>query len=61
MDRRLVPAGAFRIARGLLTYRFDLHRSALFIQPDFQYITKPGGTGRLENASVFGAQLGINF
>ena len=44
-----------------LTYRFDLRRSAFFFQPDFQYIIRPGGTGRLKNATVFGAQLGINF
>jgi len=44
-----------------LTYRFDLGRSAMFIQPDFQYIIKPGGTGRLRNASVFGAQIGVHF
>jgi porin len=44
-----------------LTYRFDFRNSALFIQPDFQYIIQPGGTGRLKNAPVFGAQFGINF
>ena len=44
-----------------LSYRFDLRKGAYFIQPDFQYIIRPGGTGRLKNASVFGAQLGINF
>lgn len=44
-----------------LTYRFDLRKSALFIQPDFQYIIRPGGTGLVKNASVFGAQFGINF
>jgi porin len=43
------------------TYRFDLRKGAYFIQPDFQYIVQPGGTGRLPNAPVFGAQLGINF
>jgi porin len=44
-----------------LTYRFDLRRGAYFIQPDFQYIIQPDGTGRLNNAPVFGAQFGINF
>jgi porin len=44
-----------------LTYRFHFRNSAFFIQPDFQYIIRPGGTGRLNNAPVFGAQLGINF
>jgi porin len=44
-----------------LTYRFDLRKGAYFIQPDFQYIVRPSGTGRLPNAAVFGAQFGINF
>ena len=44
-----------------LTYRFDLRKSAYFIQPDLQYIIRPGGTGHLKNAPVFGVQLGINF
>jgi porin len=44
-----------------LSYRFDLRKGAYFIQPDFQYIVRPGGTGRLPNAAVFGAQFGINF
>jgi carbohydrate-selective porin OprB len=43
-----------------LTYRFGLRKGAYFIQPDFQYIVRPGGTGRLPNAPVFGTQLGIN-
>ncbi len=44
-----------------LTYRFDLRKGADSIQPDFQYIVRPGYTGRLNNAPVFGAQFGINF
>lgn len=44
-----------------LTYRFDLRTGALFIQPDFQYIIQPGGTGNLKNAVVIGSQFGINF
>ena len=40
-----------------LTYRFDLRKSALFIQPEFQYTIPPGGTGGLKNAPVFGAKL----
>jgi porin len=44
-----------------LTYRFDFRKGAVFIQPDLQYIIQPGGTGRLNNALVLGAQLGINF
>jgi porin len=44
-----------------LTYRFDLHRGAFFIQPDIQYIIQPGGTSHVDNAVVLGAQLGVNF
>ena len=44
-----------------LTYRFDLRKGAYFIQPDFQYIVRPGATARFSNATVFGAQFGINF
>ena len=44
-----------------LTYRVDLHKGALFIQPDFQFINRPGGTGHFKNATVLGAQFGINF
>ncbi len=44
-----------------LTYRFDLRKGALFIQPDFQYIIQPGGTGNLKNTVVIGSQFGINF
>jgi porin len=44
-----------------LSYRFDFRKGAYFIQPDFQYIVKPGGTGRLPNAPVFGAQFGAFF
>ena len=44
-----------------LTYRIDLRKGAYFIQPDFQYIVRPGATARFSNATVFGAQFGINF
>lgn len=63
-DGRLVPpeGGVQDHERVVeLTYRFDLRKGAYFIQPDFQYIVRPGGTGQLPNAAVFGAQFGINF
>lgn len=44
-----------------LTYRFYFRKSALFFQPDIQYVIKPGGTGKINNALVLGYQLGINF
>ena len=44
-----------------LTYRFDFHKSAFFIQPDLQFINRRGGTANFRNALVLGAQFGINF
>lgn len=43
------------------TYRFNVRHGALFVQPDVQYVMRPGGTGQLANAVVLGCQLGINF
>ena len=61
--RLLPPEGGVQTHETVmeLTYRFDLRKGAYFIQPDFQYIIQPGGTGRLPNAPVAGLQLGINF
>ena len=36
-----------------LTYRFDLRKSALFIQPDFQYINQPADGTPQKRASVW--------
>jgi len=44
-----------------LTYRIALRNSALYFQPDLQYIIRPGGTGRTSDALVLGAQLAVNF
>jgi porin len=44
-----------------LTYRVALLNSALYLQPDLQYIIRPGGTGRLPDALVLGAQVAVNF
>jgi porin len=44
-----------------LFYRFYLDKHAVFVQPDFQYIVHPGGTGTVDNAVVLGCQIGINF
>lgn len=43
------------------TYRFNLREGALFIQPDIQYVTNPGGTGQINDALVLGCQIGFNF
>jgi porin len=42
-------------------YNFRFRNGAFFIEPDFQYIIRPGGTGNIPNAFVVGAQVGINF
>jgi porin len=43
------------------TYGFRFLRGALILQPDLQYIIRPGGTGRISNAFVGGFRVGINF
>ena len=43
-----------------LTYRLRFLGSALFLQPDLQYIVRPGGTGQIGDAFVAGFQAGIN-
>jgi len=44
-----------------LTYRLALLKSALYVQPDLQYIFRPGGNGRISDALVLGAQVAVNF
>jgi len=44
-----------------LTYRAYFRKTALFVQPDLQYVIHPGGTGKFDDALVLGAQIGINF
>jgi porin len=43
------------------TYRFEFAKGALFIQPDLQYVIRPGATGKINNALVLGCQVGLNF
>jgi porin len=43
------------------TYRFDFCKSSVFFQPDIQYVIRPGGTGKINDALVIGCQIGINF
>jgi porin len=42
-------------------YTFRFRNGAFFVEPDFQYILRPGGTGNIPNAFVVGAQIGLNF
>jgi porin len=44
-----------------LTYRLALLKSALYLQPDLQYVFRPGGTGKIPDALVLGAQIAVNF
>ncbi len=43
-----------------LGYRVQLTKFA-YIQPDVQYVIRPGGTGDIPNATVIGAQFGLSF
>jgi porin len=42
-----------------LGYRFQLTKFA-YIQPDIQYVDRPGGTGNIPDATVLGMQLGVS-
>jgi porin len=44
-----------------LTYRLALLKSALYVQPDLQYVFRPGGTGGIPDALVLGVQIAVNF
>jgi len=44
-----------------LTYRLALLKSALYVQPDLQYVFRPGGAGQIPDALVLGAQVAVNF
>jgi len=42
------------------SYRVQFNKWA-YVQPDLQYIIRPGGTGLTQNATVLGFQLGVTF
>jgi porin len=50
-----------KIKSASLTYRLYFQKTAVFFQPDLQYVIRPGGTGQINNALVLGSQIGINF
>ena len=41
-------------------YRIQVNQWA-YIQPDLQYIIRPGGTGQVENDTILGFQFGVTF
>jgi porin len=43
------------------SYRAYFRKSSVFFQPDLQYVMRPGGSGKIDNAFVIGCQIGINF
>ena len=43
-----------------IDYRFQINKWA-YIQPNFQYIIRPGGTGLVQNDAILGFQVGVNF
>src|SRR5262245_41981438 len=44
-----------------LTYRLALLKRALYIQPDLQYVFRPGATGRSSDPLVLGVPVAVNF
>ncbi len=42
------------------SYRIQVNKWA-YVQPDLQYIIRPGGTGLTQNATVLGFQVGVTF
>jgi len=43
-------------------WAYRLHLTPfLYIQPDIQWVIRPGGTGDIPNALVLGGQMGVNF
>jgi porin len=61
--QRLNPAVGVQNEETVLewNYTFRFRNGAFFVEPDLQYIIRPGGTGNIPNALVVGAQVGINF
>ncbi|MFT4176328.1 MAG: carbohydrate porin [Luteolibacter sp.] len=58
-----IAAGASRPDYELVAeigHRFQL-TSAAYIQPDIQFIHRPGGTGEIRDATVLGVQFGASF
>ena len=43
-----------------VAHRIQLSKFA-YIQPDLQWVVRPGGTGRIPDALVLGAQMGVTF
>lgn len=41
-------------------YKIQINKF-MFFQPDVQYVINPGGTGKIDNALVLGAQMGVTF
>ena len=41
-------------------YRINFTKFA-YVQPDLQWVINPGGTGRIPNALVLGAQMSVVF
>jgi porin len=63
LAQRLDPTAGVQLEETVLewNYTFRFRNGAFFVEPDLQYIIRPGGTGNIPNALVVGAQIGINF
>jgi porin len=59
----IAPTGDRRPTRETvleIAHRIQLSKFA-YIQPDVQFVSRPGGTGAIDDAVVIGAQVGISF
>ena len=56
------PGTASRRYESVLEFghRIQLTKFA-FIQPDLQWVIRPGGTGRIDDALIVGAEMGFTF
>ena len=59
----LLPAAANTPSpvRGAIHVYSALAGKFAFVQPDLQWVINPGGTNRIPNALVLGAQMGVTF
>jgi porin len=62
-EELLVPATGVQDYEAVaeFAYKFYFRKRSLLVEPDFQYVMRPGGTGKIADAVVLGCQIGVNF
>jgi porin len=62
-EELLVPATGAQDYEAVaeFAYKFYFRKRSLLVEPDFQYVMRPGGTGKIADAVVLGCQIGVNF